>query len=205
MLLRCGSGVISLFTVLCLFGATRAMGGKLFPVLHGEPTPLQNALSRIKQSRLIDGYVWTYADLEVLVQLYPGPIDYRLEDSPAGVPPWKYPWVFGGQLQLYEPADVQKIIRESRFVLILREQDGKTCIVNALTGERIFKEGPDAQSASEIEIPCQEIWKQVPELDVVPEQARAEITELLKTPPAPPKFKRRQIPNVVEPTSKRAR
>jgi hypothetical protein len=97
------------------------------------------------------------------------------------------------------PYLVRTDIRESRFVLILREQDGKTCMVNSLTGERIFREGPSAQSASAIEMPCQEIWKQVPELDVVPEQAQAEITELLKTPPAPPKFKRRRMQNVVKP------
>jgi hypothetical protein len=95
------------------------MGGK-FPVLHGEPTPLQNALSRIKQSRLINGYVWTYAELEVLVQLYPPPDDLRVEDLPPGETPWKYPWV--PRTDLYKPADVQKIVRESRFVLILREQ-----------------------------------------------------------------------------------
>jgi hypothetical protein len=180
-----------------LFTANTVLGGKLFPVLHGEPTPLQDALSKIKESRLIEGYVWTYADLEVLVQLYPAPMDFRLEDAPPNQPPWRYPWVPGSEL--YEPADAQKIIRESRFVLILREQDGKTCMVNSLTGERIFKEGPTAQSASAVEIPCQEIWKQVLQLDVVPEQARAEITELLKTPPAPPKFKRRHMQNVVKP------
>jgi hypothetical protein len=189
--------------LLCLFEATKALGGKLFPVLHGEPTRLQTVLSRLKESRLIEGYLWTYADVEVLVQLYPAPIDFRLEDSPPGQAPWRHPWV--GRSDLYrEPADAQKIIRESRFVLILREQDGKTCMVNSLTGERIFKEGPDAQSASAMEIPCEEVWKHVRELDVVPERARAEINELLKTPPALPKFRRRHMPNAVEPTSKPA-
>jgi hypothetical protein len=185
------------FLLLSVYAANTALGSRLFPVLHGEPTPLQNALSRIKESRLIEGYVWTYADLEVLVQLYPAPMDFRLEDSPPGQAPWRHPWV--PRSELYEPADAQKIIRESRFVLILREQDGKTCMVNSLTGERIFREGPSAQSASAIEMPCQEIWKQVRELDVVPQQAQAEITELLKTPPAPPKFKRRHTENVVKP------
>src|ERR1700674_1896986 len=74
----------------------------------------------------------------------------------------------------------QKVIRESRFLLILREQDGKTCMINSLTGERILKEGPDAQSVSKVERPCQDVWMQVRELDIVPEAARVEITELFE-------------------------
>ena len=197
-----GLRVVLPLLLLCLFEATTALGEKRFPVLHGEPTPLQSSLSRLKSSRLIEGHVWTYADLEVLVQLYPAPIDFRLEDSPPGQAPWRHPWI--PRSELYEPVDAQKVIRESRFVLILREQDGKTCMVNSLTGERIFKEGPDAQSASAMEIPCAEVWRYVLELDVVPEQARVEINQLLKTPPALPKFRRRHMPNAVEPTSKPA-
>ncbi|HXN55635.1 MAG TPA: hypothetical protein VN874_05160 [Myxococcales bacterium] len=170
--------LISLLMVLCLLGATEAMGRKLFPVLHGEPTPLQNALSRIKESRLIDGYVWTYADLEVLVQLYPPPSGIRTEDLPPGETLWKYPWV--ARSDLYAPADVSK--GHSREPLPADpSRAGRKDLHDKFAYRRAHTQrGTRCSERLKVEMPCQDVWMQVRELDIVPEAARVEITELFE-------------------------
>src|SRR5919204_2347417 len=57
-----------------------------FPEFHGEENELRWALRQIKTSRLLDGYVWTIGSVAIVVQLYPGPMDFRDEDVPPGFP-----------------------------------------------------------------------------------------------------------------------
>ena len=85
--------------------------------------------------------------------------------------------------------------------MLLREQDGKTCVVNELTGERIFREKAPQQDATAVEMPCERIWSQFETLVHLSDEAKAEISQLLKTPPARPKFKRKASAEVQERTA----
>jgi hypothetical protein len=169
-----------------------ATAEKRFPSFHGEKTPLQELLSHLRDSRLVDGYVWTYSDFMVLIQLYPSPMDFRAEDVPfQGRVPWRPAWESGWVVKSQLTSPQQEIFARSRVTMLLREQDGKTCVVNELTGERIFTEKAPQQDATAVEIPCEKIWSQFETLVQLPEPAKSEISRLLKTPPSPPKFKRK--------------
>jgi hypothetical protein len=180
-------------TLAVMLGLAGSSGPRVFPQFHGENTDLRWALSQIKSSRLVDGYIWTIGAFAIVIQVYPAPMDFRMEDLPSGFPehvPW-IPPVRGRNL--YDPSLLQKvegILRKSDVILILRRQNGENCVLNALSGERVFKQDARAQAATAVDFPCTSIWSR-PEMPELSEADRAAISELLRTPPSPPKFIRR--------------
>jgi hypothetical protein len=117
-------------------------------------------------------------------------MDWMEEDNPPGFP---IHTTFVGPVRarhLYDPSmlkRVETILRKSDIVLLLREQDGKSCILNGFPGQRIFEQRGRAQDATAVHLPCDDVWTR-PEMPDVSEGDRVSISELLRTPPAPPKF-----------------
>ena len=181
----------SVFLLMCGAVLTNGAAAK-FPVFHGDDTALRKLVSHIRDSRISDGYLWTYGDLAVLVQLYPAPIDFRAEDVPfRGHVPWRPAWIEGWPIREQLTKTEQNTFVMSKVAMILREEDGTTCVVNELSGKRIFKEKAGEQDGTAVEMPCEKIWSQFETLGELPEPAKLEISELLRTPPAAPKFKRK--------------
>lgn len=187
--------------IACLASAPRAAtGDNVFPVFHGEKTPLQEMLMRLRKSRLVDGHVWTYSNLMVLVQLYPGPMDFRAEDVPfRGQVPWRPAWECGWFVKNQVSKSQQEVFAKSRVTMVLAEEDGTTCVVNELTGERIFREKAGQQDGSAVELPCEKMWSRFETLAYLPEDAKAEISLLLKRPLAARRFKRKSEAAVPQP------
>lgn len=172
-----------------------------YPVFHGDETALRRILSHIQESTIVDGGLWTYRDMAVVVQLHPSPLDFRAEDVPfSGQVPWRPAWILGWQIREQLTKSEQEVFAVSRVTMIHREQDGLTCVVNELTGERIFKEKASQQNATAVEMPCERIWSQFETMVQLPEEFRREISQLLKTPPAAPKFKRRARSEAPQPS-----
>lgn len=164
-----------------------------FPEFHGDDTELRWALAQIKVSRLIDGYIWTVGSVALVIQIYPAPMDWREEDHPPGFPIHIASVGPVRAQHLHDPGLIKKvepILRKSVFILLLREQDGKSCILNELSGQRIYAQNGRAQDTTAAHLPCEQIWDR-PEMPELSEADRLKISELLRTPPAPPKFIRR--------------
>jgi hypothetical protein len=126
-------------------------------------------------------------------------MDYREEDTPPGFA-LHIAWVEPVRARhLYDPSLIKKVehvLRKSDIILLLRKQDGKACILNELWGRRIFEQRAKEQDATAITLPCEDIWSR-PEMPNLSEPDQRTISELLRTPPAPPKFKRRHVPSVL--------
>ena len=185
------SVIAVLISMMC--GLVRPAGAA-FPEFHGQETELRWALRQLKFSRLRDGYVWTMGSVAMVIQLYPAPMDWREEDHSPGFPIHTASIGPVRARHLYDPSmlkRVETILRKSDIVLLLREQDGKSCILNGLSGQRIFEQGGRAQGATAVHLPCDDVWTR-PEMPDVSEGDRVSISELLRTPPAPQKFIRRR-------------
>lgn len=182
--------ILILSAMVCLVRPSKAA----FPEFHGEDTELRWALEQVKVSRMIDGYVWTVGNAVLVIQLYPAPMDWREEDHPPGFQ--KHIASVGPvrAQHLRDPSligKVESILRKSDIVLLLREQDGKSCILNELHGQRIYEQNGHMQDSTAVHVPCDQIWDRP---EVPPELSDADrlmINELLRTPPSPPKFIRR--------------
>src|SRR5258708_4870525 len=127
----------------------------------------------------------TYGDMAVVVQLYPPPTDLRREDLPSGKVPWRPAWVAGWYLS--KPPEIREVIEKGEFALVLREQDGETCLVNPLSGNRILHETARQQDTTAVELPCAEIWEKLGSLGLA-EGAQSEVAKYLRTSRAPPLF-----------------
>src|SRR6266849_3570031 len=103
------------------------------------------------------------------------------------VVPWRPAWVDGWSLS--KPPEIREVIEKSEFALVLREQDGETCVVNPLSGKRILQETARQQDTTAVELPCAEIWQKLGSLGL-PESAQSEVAKYLQTPPHPPLFER---------------
>ena len=135
--------------MVCLVRPSKAA----FPEFHGEDTELRWALEQVKVSRLIDGYVWTVGNAVLVIQLYPAPMDWREEDHPAEFP--KHIASVGPvrAQHLRDPSligRVESILRKSDIILLLREQDGKSCILNELHGQRIYEQNGHMQDSTAV-------------------------------------------------------
>ncbi|SRR6266446_3816345 len=161
-------------------------------VLHGEETKLRRVLSRVQHSRDLAPDIWTYGDLAILVRLHPSSMDFRRRDVPfEGQVPWRPAWIIGWQVKQQLTKTERDIFARSRVTLIHREEDGATCVVNELTGRRIFTEEAAQQDASAVEMPCEKIWSQFESLVQIPDAAKLEVSHVLRTPPPPPRFERK--------------
>jgi hypothetical protein len=153
--------------------------GAAFPEFHGEETELRWALKQLKTSRLIDGHVWTVGSLALVIQVYPSPMDWREEDHPPGFPMHVASVGPVRARHLRDPSlltKVESILRESDIVLLLREQDGKNCIVNQLQGRRIFEQNGRMQDSTAIHVSCDHIWERA-EVPNLPESDRQMIKQ----------------------------
>lgn len=153
------------------------------PQFHGEDGALRKAMRLARYSRLNDGHTWTYGSIAITAVLYPRRHDVRLSEVPKGVVPWRP--VAISRFDWKKSPEAQEVIERSTIILVLRAEDGTTCVVNRLPGERIYKETLREQDVTAVELPCAEIWERglLPEM---PADARQQLTEYLKTPPAPP-------------------
>jgi hypothetical protein len=158
------------------------------PRFFGDDTALRTLIKNARHNRVQGGWIWTHEDRAIVVALFPQPIDLRVEDLPPGRVPWRpadvSPWHF------VRSEEERELLKRSSFVLVFREQDGKTCVSNQLSGERILAEKPWEQDRTTIEFPCDAIWRKLGSLGLS-DSDREIISEYLKTPPASPKFKRK--------------
>jgi hypothetical protein len=159
-------------------------------VFAGDESPLRKSLVH---ATVVEKAVYTNGNVAAMIRVFPEPIDFRLEDAPPGQVPWRPAWLSGWQFTRDMNKSEVEIIRRSDLTLVVREQDGKTCVVNELSGARIFTETAEQQDKTAVELPCAKIWDSFETLAGFTASDRKEITALLETPPPPPSFRRRPM------------
>jgi hypothetical protein len=152
------------------------------PVFLGDNTDLRKALRYAAE--YVEA-VYTVKNLAVMVRVYPEELDFRVADHVPGHVPWRPAWLH--PLLLSERIDKAEIelLKKSNFTQIMREEDGKTCLVNELTGARVFSQSSQQQDRTAVEMPCSKIWESFETLAEVSEESRLEIISMLKAPPVP--------------------
>src|SRR4051812_20893592 len=60
--------------------------------VHGDESPLSRSIAG---AELGAAEAWIYGNSAIIVRVFPEPIDFRVEDAPPGVLPWRPAWISG--------------------------------------------------------------------------------------------------------------
>lgn len=134
------------------------------PRIHGSTTDLVKALSRI-QGRIQEADIWAKDWVAVVALLYPLPDGIC---DPFHPPPTEY-WMPAGFTGGVLPKDAQSraAIEAGVVLLIIRKQDGVTCVVNELRGSRLLVETVSTQEATALTMKCDGVQARLTALGVV--------------------------------------
>ena len=181
--------LVALMWVLSLTAGEAASNEPVRIKVHGEDSKLARS---VQGAELGDAEAWIYGDTVILVRIFPELRDYRIEDAPPGIVPWRPAWIGEWPFIKHLPKDeADLVVLSSRLTLLYREQDGRTCVVNELSGKRISTEKDATQDKTAVELPCSDVWTKFETLAACPPSQRQEIEAQLRKPPRPPRFRRR--------------
>lgn len=145
-----------------------------------EPS-LQDVLLEDQRSRLQLARIWVFSDTALVAILHPRSDDglWRDQMPLEEYPPWYPPSIPAFHWRDASDAS-RRVLRRSTVILVLRHDDGTSCTVNELDGERILTESNQQQILTAFEMPCVQIWNHLE--SAVPEVVRLEAQGYLATP-----------------------
>ena len=158
--MRVCSGVLYLAILAYALCASSAIADST-PTLRGEDTELRRAILAGEGTGLDRRYLWTWRDAAVTVEPFSALGIFGRPESLKQMVPWAHLWVEGfefARIHKSQPA-VVALMRRATYVLIHQTSDLRVCVINVLSGSRVFQEGPEAQKRTAKELPCSEIHK----------------------------------------------
>lgn len=129
----------------CSFASDRAASS-----LHGEATPLRNHLAKAMNSRLHQGAIWGFGNASVVVIRYDLAVPAARRDQDDT--PWRPAWV--NSLNISKGKADASLIQGGRIIVVFRQYDSKTCVLNDLAGPRILSEDARQQDLTAEVLSC---------------------------------------------------